>query len=329
MSLPKCMDFTDYNRYPGEENPTTDAQMQDFMLNQNLLVKAAAARMWQPSTEYTVGEVITSPSMPAGTEAVCTGAGMSDSALEPSWVVESVVPDGTCFWQLRYVHYTEYLATDDEAIAGEDGEKIVTPSAMRAAINAILAELNVGVKTINAVAPDAGGNINIKDYVSNVEISGKTITVTFKNGTTKTLTTQDTTYSDATTSAAGLMSASDKAKLDGITSGAGGALISKASFTGSLSKSTSSATKTVTGLTALKPIYIYLYMTYQQSSDYHLVFKGITGLKVGDFSGGSTAISTSGKEYVYVPVGTSISISVGLNATSNYSNVDYKIEVYQ
>lgn len=192
MSLPKCMDFTDYNRYPGEENPTTDAQMQDFMLNQNLLVKAVAAKMWQPSTEYAVGEVITSPSMPAGTEAVCTGAGISDAALEPEWRMNTSIPDGSCFWQLRYVHYMESLATDDEAIAGEDGEKIITPSAMKAAIDAILAELNVGVKTINAVVPDAGGNINIKDYVSNIEVSGKTITVTFKDGTIKTLTTQDT-----------------------------------------------------------------------------------------------------------------------------------------
>lgn len=192
MSLPKCMDFTDYNKYPGEENPTTDAQMQDFMLNQNLLVKAAAAKMWQPSTEYAAGDIVTSPSMPAGTEAVCTGAGTSDSALEPEWTMDTSIPDGSCFWQLRYVHYTLSLATNDEAIAGEDGEKIITPSAMKAAIDAILAELDVGVKTVNSTAPDTSGNINIKDYVSNLEISGKTITVTFKDGTSKTLTTQDT-----------------------------------------------------------------------------------------------------------------------------------------
>lgn len=188
MSLPKCMDFTDYNRYPGEDDPTTDAQMQDFMLNQNLLVKAVAAKMWQPSTEYAVGEVITSPSMPAGTEAVCTGAGTSGTALEPEWTMNTSIPDGSCFWQLRYVHYTESLATDDEAIAGEDGEKVVTPSAMKAAIDAILAELDVGVTSVNG----STGDVNIKDYVSNIEVSGKTITVTFKDGTIKTLTTQDT-----------------------------------------------------------------------------------------------------------------------------------------
>lgn len=56
--------------------------------------------------------------------------------------------------------------------------------------------------------------------VKSLAISGKTITVTMGDGTTKTLTTQDTTYSAATTSSSGLMSASDKTKLDGIATGA-------------------------------------------------------------------------------------------------------------
>lgn len=58
--------------------------------------------------------------------------------------------------------------------------------------------------------------------VKTLSISGRTITVTFGDGSTATLTTQDTntTYSNATTSAAGLMSASDKSKLNGIATGA-------------------------------------------------------------------------------------------------------------
>lgn len=59
-----------------------------------------------------------------------------------------------------------------------------------------------------------------KNTVKSLAISGKTITVTMGDGTTKTLTTQDTTYSAATTSSSGLMSASDKTKLDGIATGA-------------------------------------------------------------------------------------------------------------
>ena len=61
---------------------------------------------------------------------------------------------------------------------------------------------------------------DIKAAVVGLSISGRTITWTKADGTTGTLTTQDTTYSNATTSAAGLMSAEDKTKLNGIAAGA-------------------------------------------------------------------------------------------------------------
>ena len=61
---------------------------------------------------------------------------------------------------------------------------------------------------------------DIKSAVVGLSISGRTITWTKADGTTGTLTTQDTTYSNATTSAAGLMSAADKTKLNGIAAGA-------------------------------------------------------------------------------------------------------------
>ena len=57
-------------------------------------------------------------------------------------------------------------------------------------------------------------------YIKSLSVSGKTITYTKGDGTTGTITTQDTTYSVATTSKEGLMSAADKAKLDGITESA-------------------------------------------------------------------------------------------------------------
>ena len=61
---------------------------------------------------------------------------------------------------------------------------------------------------------------DIKAAVTGLSISGRTITYTKADGTTGTLTTQDTTYSAATTSKAGLMSTADKTKLDGIAAGA-------------------------------------------------------------------------------------------------------------
>ena len=56
--------------------------------------------------------------------------------------------------------------------------------------------------------------------ISGLSVSGKTITYTKVDGSTGTITTQDTTYGTATTSANGLMSSSDKSKLNGIASGA-------------------------------------------------------------------------------------------------------------
>lgn len=75
---------------------------------------------------------------------------------------------------------------------------------------------------------DASGNNIANTYatkaqaVTNLTASGKTVTFTKADGSTGTFTTQDTntTYSAATTSAAGLMSAADKTKLDGIATGA-------------------------------------------------------------------------------------------------------------
>lgn len=70
-----------------------------------------------------------------------------------------------------------------------------------------------------ATNDSAGNNIN-GTYIKGISASGRTITFTKGNGTTGTITTQDTTYGVSTQSANGLMSASDKKKLDGIATGA-------------------------------------------------------------------------------------------------------------
>ena len=65
-------------------------------------------------------------------------------------------------------------------------------------------------------------------------ISGKTVTLKSMDGTTlATATTQDTTYSDATQSAHGLLSKADKIKLDGIATGA--TLVAQAATNGYVS----------------------------------------------------------------------------------------------
>lgn len=61
---------------------------------------------------------------------------------------------------------------------------------------------------------------DLRRAVVGIAINGTTMTVTDTYGTATTLQIPDTTYSNATTSAAGLMSAADKTKLNGIAAGA-------------------------------------------------------------------------------------------------------------
>lgn len=63
--------------------------------------------------------------------------------------------------------------------------------------------IDVGVKKINGVAADSTGNVAIGDYVKNISINGQTITVTYKNNSTQTLTTQDTAPYTASATAIG------------------------------------------------------------------------------------------------------------------------------
>lgn len=120
MSLPKILDFSNYNRYPGDSNPTTDADMQDYLSNQNELAKALTDRLWQPETQYKVGDLVASPSMPPGLVAVCVIAGAT-SNVEPTWTGnETTVVDNYCTWEMRLA-YSYALATDTDVQNAHDG----------------------------------------------------------------------------------------------------------------------------------------------------------------------------------------------------------------
>lgn len=92
-----------------------------------------------------------------------------------------------------------------------EGELIVYESATTPML-----KVGDGSSLVTAL-PFVGGN-----PIASITRSGTTFTATHIDGTTSTFTQQDnnTTYSPATTSTAGLMSAADKTKLDGIATGA-------------------------------------------------------------------------------------------------------------
>ena len=107
--ISKCFEFKDYNHKRSEPNYTTVADFYRYCDNQNNVLKSLAdCLLWQPSTDYTVGQIVRAPGMPVGHIAKCTTAGKS-SEEEPNWT-DGVVTDGTVKWSV----YDPESATDDK-----------------------------------------------------------------------------------------------------------------------------------------------------------------------------------------------------------------------
>lgn len=85
FEIPEWLDYADFDNYPSEENPTTNADFISYARNQNKLVGAlVAAVLWQPNTNFIAGKIIISPNMPEGMEAVALTGGVTGTA-EPAW----------------------------------------------------------------------------------------------------------------------------------------------------------------------------------------------------------------------------------------------------
>lgn len=124
MSIEKCKDFEKdgYGTWDDSSRPTTYANMHDFMKNQNNVTLALANGLWQPSTAYSVGAVIHSPSLPAGCKATCTTAGTTGST-EPGWTAYgTTVSDGTVTWKIE----TDVQSTIMNEVTDAINRKIVS-----------------------------------------------------------------------------------------------------------------------------------------------------------------------------------------------------------
>lgn len=112
-----------------------------------------------------------------------------------------------------------------DSTQGTAGTRIVLWSVLKSILTGTFApkshkhpgsDITSAVANANAATNDSVGQNIASTYVKEITANGRTITVKHGNGTTSTFTTQDTTYSVATQSANGLMSAADKRKLDGL-----------------------------------------------------------------------------------------------------------------
>jgi hypothetical protein len=110
MTIPAIKSFTNYNKYKTESGYTKQGELQQYMQNQNdCLAALTQAMLWQPETEYKIGKVITSPSMPTGVRAKVTTAGKT-SDTEPTWTAAgTTVEDGTVAYTIESLDYTQLL----------------------------------------------------------------------------------------------------------------------------------------------------------------------------------------------------------------------------
>ena len=153
FEIPVWLDYEGYNNYPSESDPTTNANFINYASNQNKILRALTARyLWQPKTNYVAGDIIQSPNMPNGMEAVAIEGGATGAA-EPTWVSEtSFYQDSGVKWNLRFSSWLSYVATQNEAVLGENNAKAMTPERTKQAINAL-----APVKTVNGQS----GEVNL------------------------------------------------------------------------------------------------------------------------------------------------------------------------
>lgn len=145
--------------YPDPANPskgTTEQQYIEFEKNKHSVLSSLVAdELWQPSTAYTVGQVVKSPNMPANVVARVVTAGTSASA-EPVWSSAGhTMADGTVTWAMLY--RTIDYATQAEVTAGTNTSKIVTPAMLGRTIKTDLASENTG--TLNAADKTVVGGV--------------------------------------------------------------------------------------------------------------------------------------------------------------------------
>ena len=179
MGIPKSLDYKDFMNKSTSANPTTWDDMYRFFGNQGEITAALVkSLLYQPSTAYSIGAIVYSPNLPAGTIAKCTVAGTTGST-EPVWpAVGFAVNDGTVRWLVENMKVTAAITVDTE-LSGTSNNAISNKAVYEAlsgkldktgtATAAIKAtqdgEGNViattYIKTINNLKPDDSGNINI------------------------------------------------------------------------------------------------------------------------------------------------------------------------
>lgn len=185
MGVPKSLDYKDFMNKSTSANPTTWDDMYRFFGNQGEVTSALVkSLLYQPGTIYSIGAIVYSPNLPAGTIAKCTAAGTTGST-EPVWpAVGSAVNDGTVRWLVEnsgagtnltvdtVLSSTSTNAIQNKAVYAALSDKLdktgIAAYATRDSSGNIIkdtyakkSEVSGVVKSVNNIAPDSNGNVNI------------------------------------------------------------------------------------------------------------------------------------------------------------------------
>lgn len=278
MSIPKCLNFSDYNRYPADENPTTDAQMQVYMSNQNELVKQIANIVWQPQTSYVAGQIIHSNSMPAGIFAVVTTAGQSGSN-EPTWKTTGTVSDSGVTWTMIKI-ITDVTTTGT-------GNAVTDVSSNNGAIT-----VTKGATYLTTHQDISGKadkeNVTAGTIGTNVETEGLNIAVPYVNvnnqGVITGYGTRNHTIPQASTDTAGCVKVGENLSIDedgvlSATGGSGGDVVKLSAGRCTTSASTRAKVVTLAGYTLKQYDAILVYFTNANTSSTPTLNVNGTGAK--------------------------------------------------
>lgn len=184
MGVPKSLDYKDFMRKSNSANPTTWDDMYRFFGNQGEITAALVkSLLYQPDTAYSIGAIVYSPNLPAGTIAKCTVAGTTGST-EPAWpAAGSAVNDGTVRWLVENSGGSNITV---DATLDSISSNAIANKAVYAALNNKLdkngtamyayrdssgniitdtyakkSEVSGVVKSVNNIAPDSNGNVTI------------------------------------------------------------------------------------------------------------------------------------------------------------------------
>lgn len=120
MEVPKFIKgvakYFTYASGSGETTPTTQADLQELMKNNNTILECLVEGLWQPEKEMKLNQIVRSPNMPANTVAKVTSAGTTGTT-EPEWpeTVYTTVSDGGVTFTMVANITNSYTKTETDA----------------------------------------------------------------------------------------------------------------------------------------------------------------------------------------------------------------------